>query len=394
MGSYLANLLFASAAAVWALLGPLGAADDAERSLRAATGEDLVIRRSEHFILAFDTSERQAKATLRRLEATYADVTAFCRRLEITFDPPSAPLEVVLFADPTAYQAYAERLGYDHRSSFGFYHARSHRTAFFDAAVDPALRPAFARLEGMRAEIDAIQAALRVDGDSVTVRSAGQSEVTWSRAQAAQTLREQRAVTASFERDLRLYQRQAFEMVVQHEGAHHVLFALGVHRRDAGNPAWLMEGLACLFEPPPVSGTPGLAGVNQFRLFDLRRMLELGPDDSSISRERLAALLDADRFIPFEALVTDSSVFEHHEGVWPAYAEAWALAHYLYTSRPADLAAYIRRVNERSIDAQPDTAAALAEFAASFGPPDGEIRDAALATVLAYPAPQAAAELK
>lgn len=380
--------------AVCALLGTTVRADDAEQELLAAAGEGFQIRRSAQFVLAYDTPDRRAKTTLDRLEATYADVTRFCERLGLAAAQPPVRLEVFLFARPEAFGTYADLIGYDHRGSFGFYHARTHRSAFFDASADPELNPAVERLDELNAEIDAIQAALRSNGDPVTIERSGQAARSWPRAQAGDALRSLREEAKTLERDLRLYQRQASEMVVQHEGAHHVLFALGVHRRDAANPAWLLEGLACLFEPPPVSGTPGLSGVNQFRLYDLRRLLELGPEEKTISRERLAALTEAGRFVSFEALVTDPSVFEHHEGVWPAYAEAWAVAHSLYTQRPADLAAYIRRVNDRPADAPPDAARELADFAAVFGPPDGDLRDSVLAGVLALPAPQAAAHLK
>jgi hypothetical protein len=369
-------------------------ADDAERELLAAAGEGFEIRRSEHFMLAYDTPERQAKNTIARLEATYSDARRFCDHLGLPCEESATRLEVIQFAEPETFRAYAERLAYDHRGSFGFYHARTNRSAFFDASADPALSPAFANLTEMRAEIDALVSALDAAGSRVRVELPGQAARELTRDEAVARLRELRDAAKQLEGDLRLYHRQSNEMVIQHEGAHHVMFALGVHRRDAANPAWLMEGLACLFEPPPVSGTPGLSGMNQFRLFDLRRLMELSPDERSISRERLATLQNAGRFISFESLVTDPSVFEHHEGVWPAYAEAWALAQHLYKSRPDDLAAYIRRVNDRRADSPPDAAQALADFTAAFGAPDADLRDAALSDALALPAPQAAAELK
>lgn len=380
--------------AVFLLLAGTVRADDAEQRLLAAAGGGFQVRRSEHFILAFDTPVRQAKETMDRLESTYADGVRFCETIGLPYNPPKAPLEVILFADPAAFSAYADRLGYVHRDSFGFYHARTNRSAFFDAAADPGLTPALNRLGDMKKEIDAIESALRADGDPVSVELPDQPVAQWPRQQAAARLRELRKTAKDLERDIRLYQQQSNEMLVQHEAAHHVLFALGVHRREAANPGWLLEGLACLFEPPPVSGTPGLAGVNQFRLYDLRRLLELGANEKGVSNDRLASLIDAGRFIPFEKLVSDPSVFDRHDGVWPAYAEAWALAHYLYTTRPADLAAYIRRINARPSDFQPDAKRELVDFTAIFGPPDGDVRDAALAEALALPAPQAAAELK
>jgi len=369
-----------------------------ERELLSAAGDGFALLRSEHFLLACDTPAPLARSTLERLEATHADVERFCERLALPIRRPQARLEAILFARPEGFQAYAERLRYDHRGSLGFYHAATNRSAFLDSAADPGLAPARQRLAGLESEYEAYRAALRRAGPpkqtvEVQTESGGRREM--PRTEALARIGKLRAEANQLARDIREYTQQANQMVIQHEGSHQVLFNMDLHRREGGNPQWLMEGLACLFEPPPVSGPAGLAGVNQFRLYDLRRLLELPAGAAAISEEQIRRAVAEGALLPLQQLISDPAVFECREqGVWPAYAEAWAVAHYLYTQRPTELARYIGRVRDRQEDRRPDPPDELEDFVAVFGPADEKLFAQILEPVLRLPAPQARAELK
>src|SRR5690606_38726102 len=66
---------------------------------------------------------------------------------------------------------------------------------------------------------------------------------------------------------------------IRHEIAHQVLYNAGVRAREAPNPKWRIEGMACLFEEtPPDSAGSGIHAINQLRVRDLRNALMGDPD--------------------------------------------------------------------------------------------------------------------
>lgn len=391
-----AGLLCCGAGAVAA--GAAEAQSPAERELKVAAGPGFELLRSEHFVLAYDTEDRLARSLIKRLEATYQDVERFCATLDLATTAPQDRLAVILFAEPAGFRAYAERLGYDHHGSFGFYYARTNRSAFFDSAADPELTPARQRLAMLEGAVEDYRRALRESagsGGPVKVSVAGQPTRYMPRQEVVANIGELTRKAEQLAKDIRQYNTQANQMLIQHEGSHQVLYNVGVHAREGGNPQWLLEGLACLFEPPPISGTPGLAGVNQFRLYDLRKMLELPPAAKTVSDEQIERAVADGRFIPLAQLIGDGSVFASRpEGVWPAYAEAWALAHYLYAERPKDLAEYIRRIAARPRGVERTPQRELDDFTAIFGPLDERFRRDWLDAIVHLPAPNAQAELK
>jgi hypothetical protein len=148
-----------------------------------------------------------------------------------------------------------------------------------------------------------------------------------------------------FVTELDAYVRREDFATTTHEACHQLAFATGVCRSDQS--AWLIEGLATLFEAEDRSSLV-IEAVNRPRLRDLRAARTAG-----------AAL-------SLRAVVEDAEFEAQGPGRTVAYAHAWALAYFLFRTRPEALARYVR-------DAQPfplgqeHAAARRAEFQVFFG---------------------------
>ncbi len=118
---------------------------------------------------------------------------------------------------------------------------------------------------------------------------------------------------------------------IVHEATHQTAYNVGVHRRFAEQPKWLVEGLAMMFEMPGMREAWSIHTrsdrINRGRLEDFRRRLEKRPHDALLR------------------LVTSDQTFRTDPV--GAYAEAWLLSFYLYETRPQKYSEYLARVAAR-----------------------------------------------
>ena len=118
---------------------------------------------------------------------------------------------------------------------------------------------------------------------------------------------------------------------IVHEATHQTAYNVGVHRRFAEQPKWLVEGLAMMFE------TPGM-----------REAWSIHTRKDRINRGRLAYFLQHLEERPPDALsrlVTSDQTFRTDP--MGAYAEAWLLSFYLYETQPRKYSDYLARVAAR-----------------------------------------------
>ena len=139
--------------------------------------------------------------------------------------------------------------------------------------------------------------------------------------------------------------------VAIHEATHQAAFNTGLHSRHAPPPLWVAEGLATLFE------APGIADPQR----------NLGPADR-VNRERLdcfrTQLLPRHRPKFLADIVASDQLFRALPAM--AYAESWALTHYLLETQPRKYTDFLTRA-ARTTAANQDEATRLREFQAVFG---------------------------
>lgn len=138
---------------------------------------------------------------------------------------------------------------------------------------------------------------------------------------------------------------------VIHEAAHQTAYNVGIHRRFAEQPRWLVEGLAMMFEArglwDPRSTHTQKDRLNRGRLNDFRYLLK------SRSANALPQLIASD-----QQFQTDPAA---------AYAEAWTLSFFLCETRPQAYCDYLAKVGSRKPFSKYPAKKRLADFAQYFG---------------------------
>lgn len=121
-----------------------------------------------------------------------------------------------------------------------------------------------------------------------------------------------------------------------HEGTHQLMFNTGLQTRLADTPYWLNEGIAMFFETPDLKKKQGWYGpgkVNYERLGGILRYARDRPENS------LETLLAKDKRLQTGGLESAN-----------AYAESWAMIHFLINRKPEKFTEYLKHLSEKERD--------------------------------------------
>ncbi len=113
---------------------------------------------------------------------------------------------------------------------------------------------------------------------------------------------------------------------VIHEVTHQMAFNSGVHSRFGQQPKWVVEGLATLFEAPGVWN-----GLKKTTPADRVNRNLLNQFRGTLAKRQKGALLQ---------FISQDRAFD--QAAANAYAEAWALSHYLTETNPKGYAKYLQ----------------------------------------------------
>ena len=321
----------------------------AEAQLLARAGEGFHLRRTEHFLIAYDTPRDTLGSLVSRLEATYASVYRFCKINEIATQRQADRLEVLFFDSYEAFGRYGESVGFAYRGSAGFYDQRTDVAAFVNVLHLPTVAPLNNRIEQLDQRIERLRTERPVD---------------------------RRALREAAKKLTRLVNQRdrivehTNRMTVQHETAHQVLFNAGLHVFAAQNPGWLVEGLACLFETPPSRSGAGVGATNQARLDDFRRCLGNGQPGGRIKIEALQEACAAGKMLPLSELIGDANLFSRRDNpnLVHYYSQSWSLVCYLQHRHREKFAAYLRLLSRREVGRTTTPESEIGGFESIFGP--------------------------
>ncbi|MCG3133106.1 MAG: hypothetical protein HMLKMBBP_00199 [Planctomycetes bacterium] len=322
--------------------GAVGALPDdpsADAALRALHGPGAGLVVTAHYRIAHDAGVRDMRARADRFEAAYAKFHAWCASLGIPAAQVGRKLEVRVFASFERFAAALARPSDEVKGLTGIYDHGAGRVLVYDVEESPDVRAARTAISEAEEKLAAARSALLGVQQAIASLTAERAAVRGASARAARDALDARlaAVRADessaresvegLEREIEARRRALDEHVeresfasVTHEAAHQVAFATGVCR--AGQPLWLVEGIATLFEVQG-RGTFVPDAPNRARLGDLRGARAAG------RRTRLADIL-SDRVLAAGAA-----------GRSAAYAECWSVVHFLARKHPAALAAAV-----------------------------------------------------
>jgi hypothetical protein len=148
---------------------------------------------------------------------------------------------------------------------------------------------------------------------------------------------------------------------VIHEATHQIAFNSGMHTRYADNPLWLVEGMAMYFETPDLSSKSGwktVGAVNDLRLGQFQEF--------ATQRRKPDSLV---------TLISSDARFADGEQMADAYAEAWALTHFLIRAKKEAYVKYLAALSAKPRLVWNTPEERLAEFRAAFGEDLGQLNN-------------------
>lgn len=337
-------------------------AEGAVQSLGAAIGEHPLHHRTKHWIMAYDVKRSDALARAEMLESAWTRYFEMTDAMGLEPRPVTRVLEALLFSDHAAWRASIPLKGADIDRLSGLFVHETGRIHLYLTATSPTARQAQEQADRARDTVAAAHRVLderslrldKLESELAVARMTRESrkEVETRIAEEREHIVAERARidaqrqdVGAFEDELDAYLKREDFATTTHEACHQLAFATGVCR--PGQSAWLIEGLATLFEAES-RNTLLIDSVNQPRLRDLRD-----------AREKGAAL-------SLRAVVDDAEFAAGGPGRSVAYAHAWGLAYFLYRTRPEAFARYVRDCKPFQAGAE-HAAERRAEFQVFFG---------------------------
>lgn len=265
------------------------------------------VHTTARYLICYNTSPVYAQWCGALYERLFRAFYNYWEHRGLELKLPPLPLVALVFADQASYENYARReLGDATGSVVGFYSLQTNRVTMHDLTGNRGLQGADRRLTST-AQINSL-----------------------------------------------LAQPGAERMVatIVHEATHQITFNCGLHARYADIPLWVSEGLAVFFETPDLrssQGWRGIGGVQAGRLAQFRRYRTARPEDS------------------LRTLVADDSRFRQTSTAPDAYAEAWALHHFLVSTRLKDYVRYQQQLSAKPGQVFDSPEERLAAFREAFG---------------------------
>ena len=265
------------------------------------------VYRTRHYVICHNSSKAYAMWCGALFERLYRGFFTYWTNRGFKPKEPEFPLTAVVFGDEASYlAANKEKLGAAGGSIVGFYDPESNRVAMYDLTGVAAVRQAGDK-RGSSAQINEI------------------------------LLRPQAALGVA---------------TIIHEATHQLAYNCGLHPRLADVPRWTAEGLSLHFETPDLGSSQGwrtIGAVNQRLLPHMKAYLATRPADSLVS-----------------LLATDGRMRDAKQ-ITTAYAEAWALTHFLLTRRGKAYVEYTKTLSQKSPLVWDEPGTRIKEFRAAFG---------------------------
>ena len=314
-------------------------------------GADFEVHHTAHYRIAHDTGAQYAELHGVLFEAVYRAFHEFFQASGFRLREPGGRLDGVIFADRTAFGAYARKSHPKIENAGGFYSSANNRIALFNSFSD-------ADYERMVRSIETAETSLRhvrkqvaeSNAARLTLKSSDGSREELTREQALARLRtEQRSLRAK-RRQLDGHFGDLNLTTTIHECVHQLSYNLGVQSLSADNPKWLSEGLATYFETVGYRDVGPSGNRNPQRFKSYREAQQGG------------------RLIRLRDLLTRDELFDvSKSAATTAYGQSWALVHFLLDTHAEQFFSYLHRVARTGHASSERAATRLKMFEDAFG---------------------------
>ena len=314
----------------------------------ALVGEGFRIKETDHFDIAYDTPYEIVRPLVGRLEGTYDAILRFCRFNKLGRKEKLAGLRVILYGRFEDYARFAASVGVQSESVAGFFSHPTNIAIFCNSLHSPALKV-------LHEEMDRTHKMLAKVGHGRPGRTARTQKPLVDRLDSLRAQRDE-------------FVKRFNRFVIQHEGAHQVLFNLRVHVPGADNPTWLVEGLACQFEISQTNPRGRLTRTNHMRLADFRDALgvDLPVDRLTDSALQTAQTRKGWMRLP-EILTAPGPPNSVENSMAFYYGQAWSLVYFLHNNHREGFASYVRELGRRKPQETVGDEQRIEEFRLAFG---------------------------
>ncbi len=258
--------------------------EELAESLKEVAGGPSIAVKTKHYVVISRASRAYANWCGSMLERLRTGFLAHWERQKVPLAPTESLLPILVLQNKAQFREFAIRDGAaEVAEAYGYYSARTNRVVLYDLTAD---QPGPALGEATQR-------------DEITRR---------------------------------LSRSPASVATVVHEAVHQLAFNTGLQVRYADNPMWVSEGLAMYFETPDFSSGSRWTTVGQanpWRLAEFQKSLNSRPADA------------------LTTLIQGENRFRDPASASAAYAESWALVHFLATKRRPAWNEYVTRLRNR-----------------------------------------------
>ena len=313
---------------------PIPADETAEREALELVGDGFKVKHTAHYSVIHNVDDAEVTRFVTAIEGTYRSCMNYVDKLGLRSEKPEKKLIIFYFDEHRDYSAFSRKLNHGDRpqSQPGVYFPDLNRSLFYNYRNQDSFKAAIAGAEN---KIQSLRARLREPGLSGSARKQIQAEIKNAQAEANNAGRQGGDLS---------------EGIVQHEVSHQVLWNVGYHNKKHffTNPRWLAEGTAQMFETLADGGGANFGAVNTDRLGHYMSLEKSG------------------ELIPLKSFISTHKHFEEAT-IGTAYAESWALTHYLNRVKRKQLKAYVEIILSRPKNFKTTEAVELADFEKAFG---------------------------
>ena len=265
------------------------------------------IYETKHYVIAYQTEIAYARWVGGLYESRlYPSFERFWeKRKKFKLDDPEYPFAAIVFASRPQYQQFVDKELGPGQNMIAYYNIQTNRVTMFDLTA------------GQRTPNQKLDSDRKIN----------------------EVLRSPAAIP--------------MVATIIHEATHQLIFNRGIQTRFAESPLWLNEGIAMYFEAPNLRSRHGWTRPGEIfeqRLLQFRKGLGQRDGENSL-----------------KSLISDDVRLRNEDTALDAYAEAWALNHFLLNRKQKEFTAYLKHMAQKKALKEDTPESRLAEFKQFFG---------------------------